>query len=112
MGYFGDGNYTTITATDGNGYSFSLTANDDTSEDNDMLDIVVNQLAIIEATDNHKKQLCYIKEIFEENVFLKSRTGGEYLIDLNSEDWYPLYKDGKPAMVKRNIFGRIKKNFL
>ena len=118
MGCFEDGilnNYATITSADGNEYSFSLTANNDTSEDDDMLDIVINQLAIMHLDDSDQKigvsNICYIYDLYDNMVFLKSRTGEEYMVGINSEDWYGLYRNDKPVMAKKNIFGRIKKNF-
>ena len=114
MGCFEDGilnNYATITSADENGHSFSLTANTDTSEEDDMRDIVINQLALFIPDDGGLPLPCYIRDIFDSGILLCGRDTSEKLVQIDSDKWIALYRDGEPAMVKRNIFGRINKNF-
>ena len=97
---------------DGEIYTLGLTAGEEISEDDDdMREFVLNQLALLTPDAGGQRKVCYIKDAFDNGVLLCGRDTSEHLMKVDDDKWVALYRDGEPAMVKRNIFGRVKKNF-
>jgi hypothetical protein len=95
----------TITAGD-NGQTWSLSADDFKNAESDEVEIVKGQLVIF-----NDSKIGVILDVYDEGVHIMgtSRTG--FWADGEDTKWFPLYKNNKPAMAKKNIFGFYKKKF-
>ena len=107
----------TLAANDSKQWSLSISEDGDVTSkihdtEDDGLEFFEGQLAMYLNTKNNKtNEFCFIWHIFDEGVHLRSMTDEEYFVDADSENWYPIYKDNKPVMAKKNIFGFYKKKF-
>lgn len=108
-------NFGTITFSTSDGlteYTLTGTPSDiEIEEKEGRLEVVEGQLAMYQNEQAKVNEFCFIWHIFDEGVHLKSMTGREYFVDIDSDTWVALYKDGQPAIAKKNIFGFYKKKF-
>jgi len=101
-------------------YGVTMTMNDGTIH---RVSFDENELKEDEGLEFIEGQLCvyrekgifnysYISLITDDVVFITLNNGTDKAIyDVNCKDFIPLYKNDKPIMAKKNMFGKYKKEF-